>query len=216
MLHKILAAFLGLLLIAFATLGIGAAVFHFMRPPYNEGFEHYPLIVKSHVVLGALYLFFGVFQFVPAIRNNWISYHRAAGRLLVAIALIIGVTALFMGLIIPFSGLPEQVVMGFFGTFFLISIITGFTHVRAGRIAMHREWMIRAYALGAAIVTMRLIFIPLLIINKVTSNEITALYSIGSFTVAFVIHALIAELWIRSTRSGSPRASNCEAVAPSR
>ncbi len=189
-----------LLLIAFAILGVGSAVFHYLRPPYNEGFLRFPTIVNLHVVLGAAYLVFGVFQFAPFIRKRWPRYHRWAGRALLSAAVIIGGSALFMGLVIPFSGFPEQVVMGFFGVFFLLSVITGFVHARAKRFAEHREWMIRAYALGSAIVTMRLIFIPLLIINKVSSAEITALYSIGSFTVAFIVHALVAETWIRMTR----------------
>ena len=44
------------------------------------------------------------FQFVRRIRSRHLAYHRRTGRILVAIGLVVGATALFMGLVIPFSG----------------------------------------------------------------------------------------------------------------
>jgi len=201
MLHRFLGSVLGVLVFLYGLLGVGAAVFHFMRPPYNEAFGQYPLIVNLHVILGAVYLLIGAFQFSPIIRNRWINYHRWAGRFLAITALIVGSSAIFMGLIIPFSGVPEQVIMGVFGTYYIASTIVAFISVRAGRIAQHREWMIRAFAVGSAVVTMRLIFTPLLIINQVDSIEAAARYSIIAFSVAFIAHSLFAELWIRFTRA---------------
>jgi uncharacterized membrane protein len=84
--------------------------------------------------------------------------------MVVAIGLVVGGTALFMGLVIPFSGWPERVVIGFFGGLFLVALVKGFSHVRAGRVALHREWMIRAFAVGLSIATMRLIFMPALML----------------------------------------------------
>ncbi len=193
----------GVLIAAFAVLGLGIGVMHFFTGTYNPGFASYPLIVKTHVALGAFYLFVGAFQFVPAIRRKWIGYHRAAGRVLAVAALFVGASAIFMGLVIPFSGVAEQIVMTVFGAFFLVSIVSAYRNVKQGNIAAHREWMIRAYAIGAGIVTMRLIFVPLLILFEVSSDEVAAQLSIISFTTAFVVHALVAEWWIRRTR---PRA----------
>ena len=64
----------------------------------------YPTIVAVHVVLGGLYLTLAPFQFVRRIRSRHLAYHRRTGRILVAIGLVVGATALFMGLVIPFSG----------------------------------------------------------------------------------------------------------------
>ena len=49
--------------------------------------------------------------------------------------------------------------MGGFGVGFLVALGKGFQRVRAGRIDLHREWMIRAFAIALGIVTMRLIFV---------------------------------------------------------
>src|SRR5918998_2165099 len=127
------------------------------------------------------------------------------GGALATVGMVVGVTALFMGFVIPFSGWGERVIIGLFGGLFLVALVKGFLHVRAGRVALHREWMIRAFAIGLSIATMRLIFIPALIMAS-THAQITTL-SVSSFAAAFVLHAAVAELWIRATRrSGAPRA----------
>jgi hypothetical protein len=43
------------------------------------------------------------------------------------------------------------VLIGLFGSLFLYALGKGFVHVRAGRVALHREWMIRAFAIALAI-----------------------------------------------------------------
>lgn len=117
--------------------------------------------------------------------------------------MVVGATGLFMGLVIPFSGWIERAYIGVFGTLFLVALVKGFVHTRAGRVALHREWMIRAFAVALAIATMRVIFIPALaIVDDPTDEQITTL-SASSFMAAFVLHALLAEVWIRLTRRTS-------------
>jgi len=68
-----------------------------------------------------------------------------------------------MGLVIPIAGWIERGYISVFGVLFLVPLVKGFVHVRAGKVALHREWMIRAFAIGLAVVTQRLIFIPALL-----------------------------------------------------
>ncbi len=194
--RRLLAVVIGFL----AFIGVGASVTHYLQEPYNPGFLNVPVVTALHVVLGGIYLAFAPFQFVKRIRTRWLGYHRWAGRVLVTIGLVIGVTALFMGFVIPFSGLAESVVIGAFGGLFLIALVKGFLDIRAGRAEQHREWMIRAFAIGLSIATMRLIFIPALMIVGNPTDEQIATLSIVSFTAAFFLHALAAEIWIRKTR----------------
>ena len=63
--------------------------------------------------------------------------------------------------------------------------------------------MIRAFAIALAIATTRLISIPALLIVGVHTDGQVATLVIVSFTVAFVVHALLAEAWIRATRRRS-------------
>jgi nitrate reductase gamma subunit len=95
---------LGVVVGFLALVGVGASATHYLQEPYNPGFLQFPTIVALHVVLGGVYLALAPFQFVGRIRSQHLGYHRRAGRLLVAVGLVAGVTGLFMGLVIPFSG----------------------------------------------------------------------------------------------------------------
>jgi predicted membrane protein DUF2306 len=205
---------LGVVVVFLALVGVGASAAHYLQEPYNPGFLEFPTIVALHVVLGGLYLALAPLQFVRRIRSRHLGYHRWAGRVLVSIGLVIGATALFMGLVIPLSGWPERVVIGLFGSLFVIALLKGFVHIRARRVALHREWMIRAFAIGLSIVTQRLIFVPaLLIVADPTDGQIATL-SVASFAAAFVLHSSLAEVWIRFTRrSGVPRTRVAKAAA---
>ena len=103
--------------------------------------------------------------------------------------------------------------VGLFGIVFLIALIRGFLHVRARRVALHREWMIRAFAIGLAIATARLIFFPALLITMADPTEKRfGTLLVMSLAVAFTLHAAVAELWIRATRrSGALRAKGVKA-----
>lgn len=184
-----------------ALIGIGASVAHYLVEPYNPGFRQYATVTALHVILGGIYLAVAPFQFVQRIRNRWLGYHRWAGRLLVSIGLVIGVTALFMGLVFPTAGWPQSIVNSLFGLLFLAALVLGFTHVRAGRIAQHREWMMRAFAIGLAIATTRLISVPTIIWLGEPTEQQAALIVLGSFTASFILHAGFAEWWIRRTRT---------------
>ena len=208
--RRILAVSVGFL----ASVGVGASAVHYLQEPYNPGFLRFPTVVAMHVVLGGVYLALAPFQFVKRIRSRHLAYHRRIGRLLVAIGVVVGATALFMGLVIPKGGWPERVVIGLFGTVFLVALVKGFVHVRAGRVSFHREWMIRAFAIGLAIATTRLIFFPALLITMTdpTDRRFGTLLAVA-LAVAFVLNVCVAELWIRATRrSGAPRAGGVKAA----
>jgi uncharacterized membrane protein YozB (DUF420 family) len=196
-----------------ALVGIGASVSYFLREPANLGFLDYATIVALHVILGAFYMVFAPFQFVKRIRSRHLGYHRRMGRVLVAVGLVVGATALFMGLVIPFSGWAEGVLIGLFGSLFLFALGKGFVHVRAGRVALHREWMIRAFAIALAIATQRLIFIPsLFVVADPTYGQIVTL-SIAAWSAALVVHSSLAEAWIRLTRKRrSPKTNETRAT----
>ena len=183
--------------------GVGASINHFFQQPYNEGFLAYPGITGIHVISGGIYLLLAPFQFVAGIRTRWIKYHRYAGRALVIIGVFVGLSAVFIAIVIPFSGWIESVINGFFGVLFLVALVKSFLMVRSKNIDLHREWMIRAFAIGLGIATMRLIFIPALIIAGSTSHQTTASLSIIAFTIAFISHVGVAEFWIRKTRVNS-------------
>jgi uncharacterized membrane protein YozB (DUF420 family) len=187
---------------------VGASVSYFVREPANLSFLDHPIIVGLHVVLGAIYIVVAPFQFVERIRNCHISYHRAAGRVLVTVGLVVSVTALFLGLVIPFSGWPEAVLIAIFGTLFLFFLVRGYVHIRAKRVTLHQAFMMRAFALALAPATQRVLFIPPLLVLEDPTLDQVVLLSVAAWATALVLHSVLAELWIRRTRrTGADRSS---------
>jgi hypothetical protein len=119
------------------------------------------------------------------------------------LGVVVGEAGVFMGLAIPIAGWIERGYISVFGVLFLVVLVRGFVHIRAGRVALHREWMIRAFAVGLAVVTQRLIFIPALLAVVDPTQESVTMLSAVSFMVAFVVHSSLAEVWIRLTRRSS-------------
>lgn len=181
-----------------AVLALGAVGAHYFLPSINPSFLVFPVVVALHVILAGFWMLLAPFQFVRRIRSRWLNYHRWAGRVLVALGLLIGLSALFMGWVIPIAGWPERVIIGLFGVFFLVALGKGFYYIRTRQVMLHREWMIRAFALTLAVSTVRLIEIPLLI--TVGTALLQTIYIIANVT-AFTSHAVIAEIWIHATRS---------------
>ncbi len=192
----VLSSFVALL----SLLGVAFSTRFLLVGGENEGFTEFPAVTFAHVAPGLVYLALAPLQFLKSIRSNYPGYHRWTGRLLVGIGFIAGAAALFIGLVFPYSGLPEQIVITVFGVFYLLSLAKGFTSARNKHFKVHREWMIRAYSIGLSIVTMRLIFIPILIWIGDPTREEAELYSIVSFSLSFFIHSAFAEYWIRRTR----------------
>jgi uncharacterized membrane protein YozB (DUF420 family) len=95
---------------------------------------------------------------------------------------------------------------------FLFALIKGVVHIRAKEVALHREWMIRAFAIGLAVVTQRLIFIPALLAVADPTEGSVATLSPVSFMVAFVVHSSLAEVWIRLTRRSSAPGSSTKVL----
>ncbi len=199
--HRTVPVVVGLL----ALSGIAAAAAHYLGTPYNTGFLDYPTVTVLHVVLGGLYLTFAPFQFLPAVRNRWLGYHRWAGRSLVSIGLIVGFTGFFAATIFPVSGWPERIIVGGYAIFFFSALLVSAWHIRARRVAEHRAWMIRAFSIGLSIATMRIIFVPLLVLIGPEDVETIADLSIISFACAFFVHTVAAEWWLRRSQRLSVR-----------
>jgi uncharacterized membrane protein len=185
-----------------ASLGILLAVEHLLDADhYNPGFHEHPVVTRLHVTLGALYLGLALLQFVGRVRARSPRLHRVFGRIAVFAGLASGVTALLIAAMFPFSGPIAMAVVGPFACLFLFSLFRGLWLARARRFVEHREWMIRALAVGTSITTMRLIFVPALLMLG-ESEETARWLSLTSFGIAFFIHSTVAEVWIRSTAAG--------------
>ena len=189
--------------LAFAVmmfLAVGVAVvsarFLLPDPPLAEAMRSHlddrPVAFLVHVGSGITALLLGGIQFVTrlGVRRKW---HAAAGRLYV-VACLAGAIS---GLIIAwYSSAGPVATAGFSGlaVAWFVTTAMGLREILAGRVAAHRRWMVRSYAVTLAAVTLR-IMLPMLIPMGVDFVEG---YRVISF-LCWIPNLILAEIWIRRT-----------------
>jgi uncharacterized membrane protein YozB (DUF420 family) len=115
------------------------------------------------------------------------------------IGFIIGVSALLMSFTMQsIGGVNQAAATILFGSFFLFALSKAFWHIRRRQVTLHRQWMIRAFAIGLAVATIR----PIVGIFFATSrlSGLTPAQFFGTaFWIGFVLHLIAAEAWIHAT-----------------
>lgn len=114
----------------------------------NPGITASPVPVIVHIVSAILYAVLGAFQFSSGLRRRRPGWHRAAGRGMVVLGLVVAFSALWLTLFYSHTGELLYVLRLAFGSAMAAGIILGFTAIRRGDVARHRAWMTRAYALA--------------------------------------------------------------------
>jgi len=161
-------------------------------------FARHPLLTMAHIIPGLLFMALGPLQFVRTLRSRRPGLHRWSGRVFMGSGLTIGATALVMapGAI---GGVSETAATILFAAVFLFSLVQAFLSIRRGKTALHREWMIRAFAIGLAVATARPIMAAFFATSSIT--HLTPRDFFGTaFWLAFTIHLIAAEIWINYTR----------------
>lgn len=108
-----------------------------------------------HAFGGGIALIIGPFQFLSKLRNRRPTLHRWMGRIYLVSVLL---SALAAFLIAPgmISGLVGEIGLLLLATLWLWTGWNAYRNIRAGKKEIHREWMIRNYALTFSAVTLRL------------------------------------------------------------
>lgn len=166
----------------------------------DDLFAHYPVLTLIHIIPGVLFMLLGPLQLISTIRARHPRWHRLSGRIVVFCGLIIGVSALLMSFAMPaIGGRTQAAATVLFGIFSLIALGKGFWHIRKRQIALHREWMIRAFAIGLAVATIRPIVGLFFATSRLTGLTPHEFFG-AAFWTGFVLHLFAAEAWIRNTR----------------
>lgn len=160
----------------------------------------YPITEALHRLGGALYLLLGVVQFIPRARMQHPAWHRRSGLVFLVLTLIVGVSGMWMGVAIPYRP-GESVPSLMFGAIMLVCAGRAYLHARRREFRAHREWMIRSFAVGLGVGTMRVVGIPILTARVCTAAELIA----PLFWFGWGSTLLVAELWIRATRAAPRR-----------
>ena len=166
----------------------------------DEGFARHPLLTMLHIIPGSLFMVLGPLQFIPALRSRKPRLHRWTGRAVLASGAIVGTTALVMSPQMAIGGVSETAATMLFAILFLFGLTRAFLLIRRGSVALHREWMVRAFAIGLAVASIR----PIVGIFFATSRltHLTPHDFFGAaFWLGFTAQTIAAEVWIHQTRS---------------
>jgi uncharacterized membrane protein len=166
-------------------------------PDFDNGFRVPPALTLLHIIPGLIFMILGPMQFVKDIRYRYISFHRCSGWIFIIAAYIIGLSALLMPLIsMPLGGISEAAGSLFFALFFLFAVTQSLRYILIKQIALHREWMLRTFATGMAIATVR----PIMALAFVTLGLTPQEFLGTAFWIGFTVHLIAAETWINYTR----------------
>jgi uncharacterized membrane protein len=122
----------------------------------DDVFARYPVLTLVHIVPALLFVLLGPLQFSSTIRARYLPWHRWSGRVLLICGMVIGVSALVMSFAMPsIGGVNQAAATTLFALFFLFALGKAFWHILRREIALHREWMIRAFSIGLAVATIR-------------------------------------------------------------
>ena len=167
-------------------------------PEFTDRYFGYPLTSLLHMAFGMIFLLFAPLQFWRKFRSRHLTLHRWLGRLLIALALVASITGIVEAHVLPgFGGISTLMGSWFFGSLMVICLVRAFLTARARFITAHREWIIRAFAIGLGVATQRFIIFILMVSQAASFEEMFG----PTFWLGTSINLVIAEWWINHTRS---------------
>jgi uncharacterized membrane protein len=163
----------------------------------NARFIAAPFAVVLHILSASLFSVLGALQFSNGLRQRNTEWHRVCGYIVVASGVCVALSGLWMTATYP---IPPELQGGllcgvrvFVSVAMLLSIYWALAAAMRRDIAMHRAWMIRAYALGQGAGMQVVVLLPwMLLIGKPTAWQRDVLMSL-----AWAINLLAAELAIQ-------------------
>ncbi len=128
---------------------------------------HYRVGITLHLATILPCSFLVVFQFIPAIRHRWITFHRVNGYLILLLLTLSNAGALMIARR-SFGGTIEtQTGIGVLVIITTIGSCLAYYNVKYLQLDQHRAWMLRTMFYMASIITLRLImFLSALIISR--------------------------------------------------
>ena len=163
-------------------------------PNLAESFQARPWGIYPHAFFGGVALALGAFQFHRGILARHRSRHRLMGKIYLIAALTSGAAGFYMSFY-SFGGIVTHLGFGLLAVATLTTTSLAYIAIRRREIAVHREWMIRSYALIFAAVTLR-IELPLL---TALFQEFAPAYRIVAWS-CWIPNLVVAELLIRRRR----------------
>jgi len=173
----------------------GYSTRYFLGLRSDAHFSRYTLPLRLHIAGGIGALLTGPLQFSEKLRARALNLHRWLGRFyLLEVAL--GSIAGFAMATVSEQGWPTHLGFGMLAVLWFFTGLQSYRMVRSGNIVVHRQWMIRNFALTLAAVTLRN-YLPLMLLVlhwSFRSSYITVSW------LCWIPNLLIAEWIVRRGR----------------
>lgn len=140
-------------------------IFHnerFVVEPDNPAWQHYAPFkwwLLPHAIAGTLMYLSAPLQFSERLRKRFPKLHRISGRLYVLSVFIVGPTGAYIQYFEERMGFPRSfTVLAVIDAALLMgTTLMGFVFAYQRKIAQHRQWMVRSYAMALVFVEARFI-----------------------------------------------------------
>jgi Predicted membrane protein (DUF2306) len=153
--------------VVFSVIAImmGYVIFHnerFVIQPENPVWQHYAPFkwwLLPHALAGAVMYLVAPLQFSERLRKRFPTLHRIGGRLYVLSVFIVGPTGAYIQYFEERMGFPRSfTVLAIVDAVLLMgTTLLAFVFAYRRKIAQHRQWMIRSYAMALVFVEARFI-----------------------------------------------------------
>jgi len=170
----------------------------------DSHFANQRALTLTHILPALLFMILGPLQFVRKLRSKYPQFHRWSGRIFLSASAVVGVSGLTMAFGKTIGGLDEKAAITLFGTFFLVALAKALWHAMHREFAQHREWMIRGYAIGLAVASIRPIMATFFATALLSGHAPEPREFFGTaFWVGFTVQTIAAEIWINYTRANA-------------
>lgn len=168
----------------------------------DKAFADRRTLTLAHILPGMLFMVLGPLQFVRGLRSKYAQVHRWCGRIFLTASAVVGVSGLTLAYGKTIGGVDEKAAITLFGGFFLIALAKALWHALRREFAQHREWMIRGYAIGLAVATIRPIMGTFFAVAVLRGHRPEPHEFFGTaFWIGFTLQMIAAEIWINYTKA---------------
>jgi len=188
----------------FFSLGIALYALSFLvarermfPPPLANSFHARPWSIYPHALFGSIALVLGSVQFWRNLPYGHPTLHRTLGKIYVVVVIGTGTAGLYMSFF-SYGGAVTHAGFGLLALSVLTTTAIAYVQIRRRNVAVHREWMLRSFALIFAAVTLR-IELPLLII---VFHDFAPAYAIVSW-LCWIPNLVLAEVYVRKSRAAN-------------
>ena len=134
----------------------------FLIHPDDPVWHHYHPFrwwLLPHGIAGACALLLGPLQFSDRLRQRFTKFHRVAGRIYVASAMVLAPLGAYIQYFQERMGAPRSFSVAGLIDAILLMLTTGiaFAFILNGKVQQHRQWMTRSFAVALVFVEVRVV-----------------------------------------------------------